>query len=103
MDLPTPPATLPPQLHSKWTELAALCRRLGTLSPCACSTLEQYVMLSWEYEAITPNVVAAIQHGDALSADRWISAQAKLERQLKCLSNRLGLNTQAARARGLHK
>lgn len=101
MSAPLPPSTLPVQLHDKWNELAGACQQLGTLRPCDMKDLERFVLLSFEYDAITPKVLSAINHGDPQEANQWIVAQSNLQKQIKPLSVQFGLNSQVAKARGL--
>lgn len=101
MTVPAPPPSLPAQLHERWEELAAACVRLGTFAAGDEKDLERFVILSWEYDAITPKVLTAISHGDSQEADRWVSVQAKLSAQIRLLSAQFGLGSQVAKARML--
>lgn len=98
---PAPPASLPENLHARWRELAGICVQLGTLYSCDLKDLERYVLLAWEYDAITPKIVAGIKGNDAQSVSGWATAQDKISKQMQPLATKFGLNSPLTKARRL--
>lgn len=101
MPLPDPPETLPKNLHQRWQDAAAICAQLGKLYSCDLKDLERYVLLSWEYDAITPKIIAALSRDDAQAVSGWATAQDKISKQLQPLATKFGLNSQLTKQKKL--
>lgn len=95
------PAYLPETMAARFSELAALCVRMGTLTALDVDVLAKYLIAENEYLRITNKVTAALNAGDSASADRWISAQVRIQRESISLAGELGLTAASRRARGI--
>lgn len=88
-------------MAARFEELSALCFKMGTLSPIDADLLAKYLIAESEYLRITNKVTAAIISGDSASAERWISAQVRIQRESITLAGELGLTAASRRARGI--
>lgn len=97
----SPPSYLPEAMLPRFDDLSKVCVEMGTLTALDVDVLAKYLIAENEYLRITNKVTAALNAGDSSSADRWISAQVRIQRESIALAGELGLTSAARRSRGI--
>lgn len=74
---------------------------MGTVTQLEVDVLAKYIIAENEYLRVTNKVTAALNAGDSASAERWISAQVRLQKESLHLASELGLTVASRRQRGI--
>lgn len=98
--VPEAPAYLAGSLRSRWDELAPTFYNMGTLSDLETGILARYIISENNYLQASNRLQSALSIGDAEDANKWISAQDKLIRQIQSLGEALGLTAEKRKAMG---
>ena len=101
-DLPVPdaPGYLGGSLLSRWNELAPVFARMGTLTDLEAGILARYLIAENNYLQVSNRLQSALSSGDSDDANKWISAQDKLIKQILTLGEALGLTAEKRKAMG---
>ena len=97
---PEAPAWLAGSLLARWTELAPVFWRMGTLSELEVNTLARYILAENNYLQVSNLLQSALATGDAEDANKWLSAQDRLIKQILTLGEALGLTAEKRKAMG---
>ena len=73
---------------------------MGTLSDLETGILARYIISENNYLQASNRLQSALSIGDAEDANKWISAQDKLIRQIQSLGEALGLTAEKRKAMG---
>ena len=98
--IPAPPAWLAGSLRDRWEDLAPVFWRMGTLSDLEAGILARYIVAENNYLQASNLLQQAMARGDSEDANRWLSAQDKLIRQIDSLGQTLGLTAEKRKAMG---
>ena len=97
---PEAPAWLAGSLLARWTELAPVFWRMGTLSELEVPTLARYILAENNYLKVSDQLQTALSKGDAEEVGKWLTAQDKLIKQILTLGEALGLTAEKRKAMG---
>lgn len=99
---PVPPAPgwLAGSLRARWAELAPIFWRMGTLSELEVNTLARYILAENNYLQVSTFLQNALAAGDAEDANKWLSAQDRLIKQILTLGEALGLTAEKRKSLG---
>lgn len=97
---PDAPEWLQGSLRKRWDELAPIFYRIGTLSDLEINTLGRYIIAENNYLMISNHLQRALAEGDGDEANKWLSAQDKLIKQIMTLGEALGLTAEKRKAMG---
>ena len=97
---PEAPAWLQGALRQRWAELAPVFWRMGTLSELEVNTLARYILAENNYLQVSNLLQSALATGDAEDANKWLSAQDRLIKQILTLGEALGLTAEKRKAMG---
>ena len=99
---PVPPAPgwLAGSLRARWDELAPIFWRMGTLSELEVNTLARYILAENNYLQVSNFLQNALAAGDAEDANKWLSAQDRLIKQILTLGEALGLTAEKRKSLG---
>ena len=98
--IPAPPAWLAGSLRDRWEELAPVFWRMGTLSELETGILARYIVAENNYLQASNMLQQAMARGNGEDANKWLSAQDKLIRQIQSLGEALGLTAEKRKAMG---
>lgn len=98
--VPEAPAWLAGSLLARWTELAPVFWRMGTLSELEVPTLARYIVAENNYLQASNRLQQAMASGDGEDASRWLTVQDKLLKQILTLGETLGLTAEKRKAMG---
>ena len=98
--VPSAPAYLAGSLLARWNELAPVFARMGTLTDLEVGILARYLIAENNYLQVSNQLQNALASGDGESANKWISAQDKLIKQILTLGEALGLTAEKRKAMG---
>lgn len=99
-EAPDAPAWLAGSLRERWAELAPAFWRMGTLSELETGILARYIVAENNYLQVSNQLQSALARGDGEDANRWLSAQDKLIKQIQSLGEALGLTAEKRKAMG---
>lgn len=74
---------------------------MGTVTQLEADMLAKYIIAENEYLRVTNKVTSALNAGDSSSAERWINAQVRLQKESLALASELGLTVASRRSRGI--
>ena len=97
---PEAPAWLQGALRQRWAELAPTFYRMGTLSELEVNTLARYILAENNYLQVSNLLQSALATGDAEDANKWLSAQDRLIKQILTLGEALGLTAEKRKSLG---
>ena len=100
LPVPEAPTWLAGSLRDRWTELAPVFTRMGTLTVLEVNTLARYILAENNYLQVSNELQSALARGDGEDVGRWISAQDKLIKQILTLGEALGLTAEKRKAMG---
>ena len=98
--VPAAPAYLAGSLLARWNELAPVFTRMGTLTDLEAGILARYLIAENNYLQVSNRLQSALSSGDSDDANKWISAQDKLIKQILTLGEALGLTAEKRKAMG---
>ena len=98
---PEAPSYLSEGLRQRYDELAPKLSAAGILSESNRDLLAKYVLAENEYLQVSGFVLAAIRAKDADEANKWLTAQDRLTKQILSLGTELGLTPSSRQSRGL--
>lgn len=98
--IPDAPAWLSGVLLKRWDELAPVFTRMGTLSDLEVGILARYIVAENNYLQASNRLQSAMAAGDGEEANRWLTVQDKLNRQILTLGEALGLTAEKRKAMG---
>lgn len=97
---PAAPAWLAGSLRARWEELAPTFWRMGTLSELETGVLARYIVAENNYLQVSNLLQQALGSGDGDAANKWLSAQDRLTKQILTLGEALGLTAEKRKAMG---
>ena len=97
---PEAPEWLQGSLRQRWSELAPIFWKMGTLSELEVNTLARYILAENNYLQASNLLQQALAKGDGDDAGKWLVAQDKLIRQILTLGEALGLTAEKRKAMG---
>ena len=98
--IPEAPGWLQGALRQRWAELAPTFWRMGTLSELEVNTLARYILAENNYLQVSNFLQNALAAGDAEDANKWLSAQDRLIKQILTLGEALGLTAEKRKSLG---
>ena len=98
--IPDAPAWLSGVLLKRWDELAPVFTRMGTLTELEVGILARYIVAENNYLQASNRLQSAMAAGDGEEANRWLTVQDKLNRQILTLGEALGLTAEKRKAMG---
>ena len=98
--IPEAPVWLTGSLLKRWDELAPVFTRMGTLSDLEVGILARYIVAENNYLQASNRLQSAMAAGDGEEANRWLTVQDKLNRQILTLGEALGLTAEKRKAMG---
>lgn len=99
-DSPAPPIWLAGSLRQRWNELAPTFFRMGTLSELEAGILARYIVAENNYLQVSNLLQQALADQDGEEANKWLSAQDRLTKQILTLGTALGLTAEKRKAMG---
>lgn len=101
IETPSCPTYLTGKAQERFTSLAPVLSAMGTLDKLNADLLAKYVLAENDYIRVTTLLQNAIARGDGDDANKWLTAQDRLTKQILTLGDELGLTPKARRSRGL--
>lgn len=98
--VPEAPDWLQGSLRARWSELAPVFARMGTLTALEAPTLARYIVAENNYLMISNQLQQALARADSEEVGRWLAAQEKVIRQILTLGETLGLTAEKRKAMG---
>ena len=98
--IPDAPAWLSGVLLKRWDELAPVFTRMGTLTELEVGILARYIVAENNYLQASNLLQSAMAAGDGEEANRWLTVQDKLNKQILTLGEALGLTAEKRKAMG---
>ena len=98
--IPDAPAWLSGALLKRWDELAPVFTRMGTLTDLETGILARYIVAENNYLQASNRLQSAMAAGDGEEANRWLTVQDKLNKQILTLGEALGLTAEKRKAMG---
>ena len=98
--IPEAPVWLTGSLLKRWDELAPVFTRMGTLSDLEVGILARYIVAENNYLQASNRLQSAMAAGDGEEANRWLTVQDKLNKQILTLGEALGLTAEKRKAMG---
>lgn len=100
---PPCPVYLAGTLRERWAQLAPDLAAFGSLDDLNADLLAKYILAENEYLQISNKVQTGLtsDYPDAEEVGKWITAQAKLTKQILELGAELGITPRSRRARGI--
>ena len=98
--IPDAPAWLSGVLLKRWDELAPVFTRMGTLTDLEAGILARYIVAENNYLQASNRLQSAMAAGDGEEANRWLTVQDKLNKQILTLGEALGLTAEKRKAMG---
>ena len=98
--IPDAPAWLSGVLLKRWDELAPVFTRMGTLTDLETGILARYIVAENNYLQASNRLQSAMAAGDGEEANRWLTVQDKLNKQILTLGEALGLTAEKRKAMG---
>lgn len=98
--IPDAPAWLSGVLLKRWDELAPVFTRMGTLTELEVGILARYIVAENNYLQASNRLQTAMAAGDGEEANRWLTVQDKLNKQILTLGEALGLTAEKRKAMG---
>ena len=98
--VPEAPDWLQGSLRARWSELAPIFARMGTLTDLEAPTLARYIVAENNYLMISSQLQQALTRADGEDVGRWLTAQDKVIRQILTLGETLGLTAEKRKAMG---
>ena len=98
--IPEAPVWLTGSLLKRWDELAPVFTRMGTLTELEAGILARYIVAENNYLQASNWLQSAMAAGDGEEANRWLTVQDKLNRQILTLGEALGLTAEKRKAMG---
>ena len=100
LPVPEAPTWLAGSLRDRWTELAPVFTRMGTLTELEAGILARYIVAENNYLQASNRLQSAMAAGDGEEANRWLTVQDKLNKQILTLGEALGLTAEKRKAMG---
>ena len=98
--VPEAPKWLAGSLMVRWNELAPVFVRMGTLTELETGILARYIVAENNYLQISNLLQHALAAGDGEDANKWLSAQDRVNKQILILGEALGLTAEKRKAMG---
>lgn len=98
--VPEAPGWLAGSLKGRWDELAPVFWKMGTLTELEAGILARYIVAENNYLQVSNLLQTSLSHRDGEGANKWLSAQDRLIRQMDTLGERLGLTAEKRKAMG---
>lgn len=95
------PVYLSGSLRDRWDQLAPALAAAGVLDGYNGDLLAKYILAENEYLRVSGFVQAALNDKDGDEANKWLSAQDRLTKQILVLGGELGITPISRRARGI--
>ena len=99
-EIPQAPEWLAGNLRNRWAELAPVFWKMGTLTDLEAGILARYIVAENNYLQVSNLLQIALSSRDGEAANKWLSAQDRLIRQMETLGNSLGLTAEKRKAMG---
>jgi len=97
---PEAPEWLAGNLRNRWAELAPVFWKMGTLTELEVGILARYIVAENNYLQVSNLLQSSLAIRDGEAANKWLSAQDRLIRQMETLGNSLGLTAEKRKAMG---
>ena len=98
--VPEAPNWLAGSLTERWNTLAPVFWQMGTLTDLEAGILARYIVAENNYLQVSNLLQTALTIRDGEAANKWLSAQDRLIKQILTLGEALGLTAEKRKAMG---